>query len=220
MTESYAYSARNLGRPEDIEDLGAMPEFMLRATPTPTARPAAAPAPKQGAATAEPSANPVRGLARRKTVPTPEPAAGGSEARSLEGDPPAVETAVRTRRKEIRDLHRPSSVNLPVDLVNVLNLHRASTGMSAGDSIVEAIKQTMHWLPTKFGAAAAPSGSESSGFSPRPTSKAEPSPEITKLLAFRLTEKDFDYLDELVTTFGARDRTQLIREALTQFLKD
>ncbi|GAA4909749.1 hypothetical protein GCM10025789_31280 [Tessaracoccus lubricantis] len=207
----YTYPARaRLSRPEDVEDLGALPDFLK-----------ARPAEKRPEAVSTPAeANPVRGLARKKKTPPaaveetasdPIPAAPG----------PVVEEnrRERARRKDERDLHRPSSANLPVALVAAIAKRRERTGMSAGDMIVAAIEQHMDQLPSLFGTGEEQEAQHASGFSARPK-KSPVVDEITKLFPFRLTQPDFDYLDQLVDKFGARDRTHLIREALTQYIKD
>lgn len=216
MSDQYAYPARSrLAHPEDLEDLGALPDYLKpAATPAPPAptRDAAGAAPDE-----RPAGNPVRGLARRKTPP-PAVAPVDTTAAAPGGEPPVGENPVRAR-KEPQDLHRASSANLPTDLVTAVARHREATGMSAGDIVVAAIEKHFDQLPGILAATQEPPPPQSSGFAARGP-KAAPVVDNTKLFAYRLVPSDFDYLDQLVTQLGARDRTHLIREALTTYFKD
>jgi hypothetical protein len=66
VSDQYAYPARSrLAHPEDVEDLGALPDYLKpAATPAP-----AAPTRDAAALDERPAGNPVRGLARRKPPP-------------------------------------------------------------------------------------------------------------------------------------------------------
>lgn len=208
----YKYPSTRLARPEDVEDLGALPDFMKGRTAGTTTTPTTE-------QSSDDTPNPVRGLARKKPKPEPaEDAPAGptpaSKSDSIEGDAP-----VRARRKDPEDLHQASSANLPISLVESLNKYRAVNAMSAGDIIVAAIEHSMDELPTLLAGEKPAVEHRKPGFSSRPA-KAAPPQELSKLLAFRLTVKDFAYLDELVEDLGARNRTHLICEALTHFLKD
>lgn len=207
----YSYPAKSrLSRLEEIEDLGALPPDFGKNRERPPADTEAAP-------------NPVRSLAKRKrTAPTREPIVAPATVDTPEAhevDEPSARHNPRKRRKEPRDLHRPSSANLPVELVAAVASHRRSSGMSAGDTIVAAIEQHLDRLPALLAPKQEPQ--RTTGFSARPSQpQGEGSDEITKLFAFRLTEADFEHLDQLVDDLGARDRTHLIREALTEYFKD
>lgn len=205
MNDRYAYPAKSrLTRPEDVEDLGALPDFLKART---TDQPAAS--------TPEPVPdNPVRGLARKRTAPPPASTPHTPTEPAPEHVEPAGDGPTPTRA---RNLHRPSSANLPIELVVALGRNRELTGMSAGDTIVAAILKHMEELPALL-VEPQTSPAPATGFSPRPV-KTEATG-LTKLLAFRLTETDFDYLDRLVIQLGARDRTHLIREALSAYLKE
>ena len=91
--------------------------------------------------------------------------------------------------------------------------------MSAGDIVVAAIEKHFDQLPGILAATQEPPPPQSSGFAARGP-KAAPLVDNTKLFAYRLVPSDFDYLDQLVNQLGARDRTHLIREALTTYFKD
>ena len=216
MSDQYAYPARSrLAHPEDVEDLGALPDYLK---PAATPAPAAPTRDDAGAAPGErPAGNPVRGLARRKTPP-PAVAPVDTTDAAPGGEPPVGENPVRAR-KEPRDLHRASSANLPTDLVTAVARHREATGMSAGDIVVAAIEKHFDQLPGILAATQEPPPPQSSGFAARGP-KAAPLVDNTKLFAYRLVPSDFDYLDQLVNQLGARDRTHLIREALTTYFKD
>lgn len=91
--------------------------------------------------------------------------------------------------------------------------------MSAGDIVVAAIEKHFDQLPGILAATQEPPPPQSSGFAARGP-KQPPVVDNTKLFAYRLVPSDFDYLDQLVNQLGARDRTHLIREALTTYFKD
>ena len=91
--------------------------------------------------------------------------------------------------------------------------------MSAGDIVVAAIEKHFDQLPGILAATQEPPPPQRSGFAARGP-KAAPVVDNTKLFAYRLVPSDFDYLDQLVNQLGARDRTHLIREALTTYFKD
>ena len=219
MSDQYAYPARSrLAHPEDVEDLGALPDYLKpAATPAPATPAPASPTRDAAALDERPAGNPVRGLARRKTPP-PAVAHVDTTAAAPGGEPPVGENPVRAR-KEPRDLHRASSANLPTGLVTAVARHREATGMSAGDIVVAAIEKHFDQLPGILAATQEPPPPHSSGFAARGP-KAAPVVDNTKLFAYRLVPSDFDYLDQLVNQLGARDRTHLIREALTTYFKD
>lgn len=210
MTEGYSYPAKNrLSRPEDIEDLGAIPtDFFTKKTPAPEPEPAEA-------ATSAPS----RGLARRKrtpqAVPDPPTTTVDDPDAPRPSEPPTGDTPVRAR-KGAHELHRPSSANLPLHLVNAVAKHREKTSLSAGDIVIEAIAHTLEQLPDLL-AEASPE-THVGGFVARPPAAPDEGP--TKLFAFRLIGTNFDKLDALVQQLGARDRTHLIKEALTAYFKE
>lgn len=178
-------------RPEDVEDIGMFPPTQ----------------PGQG--------SPLRGLARRQpSAPTPPATSGGNAI-----DTPPLQTGKPTTTQPETVLrptiHRGSTAMLPGSLVAWVDQRRTETSLSAGSIVVAAIERHLEDLPLLLRDGSVASAA---GFQTREKIR-DPLREQTTVFAYRLSGEDFATLDRLVADLGARDRTHLIRTALTADLK-
>lgn len=186
----HSYPADRVARPEDVEDLGEFPVELMK------------PAKKT---------NPLAALANRQVV-TPAP------PRSEKPDTPAPapsEPRLTEPKQARNDRSRASTCMLPVSLIEQLATHRTETDLSAGSIFVEAIEATYGQLADLL---RDEHTRTATGFITREVVHAEKEP--TALLPYRLSGADFDNLDRLVQELGAKNRTHLIRTALTNYFKD
>lgn len=192
----YSYPSERNRRPEDVEDIGMFPPARSLV-----------------------EENPLSGLARRRRVPPVQPAPPqGSATSDAEA---AVEQAAPTDSEPTpppkrRDVHRGSTAMLPTSLVAAVDQKRSKSGLSAGSIVVEAIESHLEDLPDLLRDETVAS---TAGFRTREKIR-DPHKEKTTIFAYRLSGADFANLDRLVTNLGARDRTHLMRTALTAHLKD
>lgn len=103
---------------------------------------------------------------------------------------------------------------LPVSLVAAVDRKRSETNLSAGTIVVQAIEKHFEDLPELLRERTT---TNAAGFQTREKLR-DPNKENTTVFAYRLSGADFDTLDGLVETLGARDRTHLMRTALTASL--
>lgn len=191
----YSYpAAGRLARPEDIEDLGAFPpSFSKEAKPE----------------------NPLQGLARSRT-----PAAQEATDSAPASMAPTDRTTHDPEVSRSKTLHRPSTAMLPSTLVELVGQKRRTTGWSAGTVLIQAIEATYDELLALLTVEGTP---RAAGFSTReyvPGAAALDDRELTSIFAFRMSGADFDNLDRLVEELGARNRTHLMKTALTAYFKD
>lgn len=188
----YLYPSDRNKRPEDVEDVGMFPP------------------------TQQDRGSPLRGLARRKpsasTPPTPSPDSVADTQPQVE-QPTTMSPDSESARR--RDIHRGSTAMLPASLVAWVDQQRTDSSLSAGSIVVEAIERHLEELPRLL---LDGSVTSAAGFRTRERIR-DPHREQTTVFAYRLSGEDFATLDRLVSDLGARDRTHLIRTALTADIK-
>lgn len=182
-------------------------------TPTPSLPPRArvrqdtpaAPPKPVSTSPGSPSTNP------RPNPPSPStPTTGTGTAAS------AAPAAGRGRRRsKVPTL--PSTVHLPIDLIEAVKQERERAGITSGAVFIQAIEATYEDLKSRF---SPPTPAGGSLFAPRVTVPQPQQWDVpTATVNFRLTEADFSVLDELVETLGARSRGRLLAVALELYLK-
>lgn len=197
-SQPYSYPSGRNRRPEDVEDIGMYP-------------------PQDSA-----KKNPLSGLVRAKPVPAEQPTpalhavpteAEKSSAPHRQDPTPSVAPPSEPSIK--RDLHRGSTAMLPVSLVAAVDQKRSETNLSAGTIVVQAIEKHFEELPELLRERTT---TNAAGFQTREKLRDPNKEKNTTVFSYRLSGTDFDTLDSLVATLGARDRTHLMRTALTASL--
>ena len=104
-------------RPEDMEDVGALPSSALQHLK---------------------GSSPLQSLARNRSA-DPGPVAHQVETRKL--------PTPRRPRTPAEERHKPSTAQVPVRVVELVSAHRTKTDLSAGTIVVEAIDALYEQLP-------------------------------------------------------------------------
>lgn len=156
-----------------------------------------------------PSPNPRGASAPSPTTPTPTPGTGTA--------PSATPPSAGRGRKRSKVPTLPSTVHLPIDLIEAVKQERERAGITSGAVFIQAIEATYEDLKARF---SPPTPAGGSLFAPRVTVPQPQQWDVpTATVNFRLTEADFSVLDELVETLGARSRGRLLAVALELHLK-
>lgn len=203
MGEEYQYPKDRNRRLDDIEDDAPPPRIAKT---------------RQGDSQAAPNA--VAGLARKRppaaTTQDPKPLSEPQE-QSAEPVQPPPQPVVAPSRTADRSKTRGSTAMLPTALLEALSRHREATGLTAGSVVVEAIESCFTQL-SSLRQSDEP-GHSAAGFGKQRSYLAEPVNEPTALLSYRMSDSDFENLDRIVAELGFRDRTHLMRTALTAYFR-
>lgn len=166
-------------------------------------------------------------LARRapaSAIQQPEPdvamadaAAGKPADRAIKRtrSPGTAPSSPPRRPSERKNKIRPSSVQIPVALIEPVTSHRARTGRSNGEIVIDAIEHCQDRLQTLI------QPRESSGgqiFISRASRGVRTTVGPLTALNIRLMEADYDVIDQLVEKYGAFSRGHLITTALLEYL--
>lgn len=212
---------KGLGDIEGGEVVGlTAPPFGLSTPPLASRKPTSAPPttdppPKP---TAGESARPKASQPRKATTPglpaTTQPRAAASNAAQKP-------TAARRRRRGRPTLPpdgspatRPTNISIPRSTFDLVAAAREAMGLSTGEIIAMAIETQLEALPALIGAQQRPVGMFEIRASRLPRRDDEPQ----KPIAYRMTSRDLETLDDLVERFGARSRGHLITVALNAYL--
>lgn len=202
MGEEYQYPKDRNRRLDDIED---------DAPPLRTAKT------RQGESQAAPNA--VAGLARKRPrAATPHDPKPLAEPQEQAAEPVQPQPVVSPSRTADRSKTRGSTAMLPTALLEALSRHREATGLTAGSVVVEAIESSFTQL-SALRQSDNP-GHSAAGFGKQRSYLAEPVNEPTALLSYRMSDADFENLDRIVAELGFRDRTHLMRTALTAYFAE
>jgi hypothetical protein len=202
----------------DVPDLSSILVRRARTNDTETADPAdpasgdetGALAPSTRVETAEP-ATPDEDSERTASSDTQR--AGGQRGKSS-----------RTSRSGRRDAKsapanriRPSSVHIPVVLLDKIHEEKRRTGRSNGEIIIQAIEVSVDRLAELVGPHGPTGGAL---FAARASRGARQADGPLTALNVRLYEQDYEIIDKLVEEHGAFSRGHLITTALTAYFTD
>lgn len=161
---------------------------------------------------------------RAKTNPPGESSASASSPLSTSAapadrrpTPTAAPPAAGRGRRRSKTPTLPSTVHLPIDLIEAVKQERERVGITSGAVFIQAIEATYDQLKSRF---SPPTPAGGSLFAARVTAPQPQQWDVpTATVNFRLTEADFTVLDELVETLGARSRGRLLAVALELHLQ-
>ncbi len=113
---------------------------------------------------------------------------------------------------------RPSSIQVPADLLDVIVTERDRRGRSTGQLLKDAIEASFNELPRLVEAEVGPAP-QASVFAPSTARTVRP-PTGDRLatLNIRLREQDYQIIDDLVSKLGARSRGHLATIAYRAYL--
>ena len=182
-------------------------------------RPASpSPRPEPPAATVDDVAQPAPAAAPPALVTAEEDAhADADDDQGQDGADSSGAAGLATSRAATLRV-RPTSLHIPVDLIDLVARERERTGRSNGQIVIAALEHTHHRLAELLGAPAPTSGGGL--FAQRRASRStrdRQGPLIA--LHVRLLEPDYAVLDGLVEEYGAFSRGHLVSAALTAYLQ-